>query len=81
MNQTLDTCVCLQIRVLVDALPVQMALSCVVVDKDADEYTRLLGFFFLVLDCTRAADRNFTGLVTVHLSTVQGLATAIRYHH
>ena len=51
-----------------------MALSCVIVDKDADEYTRFAWFLLsFVLDCTRAADRNFTGLVTVHLSTVKEL--------
>ena len=78
----LDAFVFLQVRVLVKALPAQMALSCIVLDKDADEYTRLLCFVFLLfLDCTRAADRNFTSLVTVHLSTVQKLAAAIRYHH
>ena len=64
----------IQVRVLGKAVPLQMALSCVVLDKDSDEYSRLLCFFFLfVLDCTRAADRNFTGLVTVHLSTVKEL--------
>ena len=50
-----------------------MALSCVVLDKDSNEYSRSLCFFFLVLDCTRAADQNYTGLVTVHLSTVKEL--------
>ena len=46
--RTLDAFVFFQVRVLVKALPAQMALSCVVLDKDADEYTRLLGFFFLL---------------------------------
>ena len=50
-----------------------MRLSCVVLDKDSNEYSRSLCFFFLVLDCTRAADQNYTGLVTVHLSTVKEL--------
>ena len=46
--RTLDAFVFFQVRVLVKALPAQMALSCVVLDKDADEYTRLLCFFFLL---------------------------------
>ena len=50
-----------------------MALTCVVLDKDSNEYSLSFCFFFLVLDCTRAADQNYTGLVTVHLSTVKEL--------
>ena len=50
-----------------------MALSCVVLDKGSNEFSLSLVSSFFVLDCTRAADRNFTGLVTVHLSTVKEL--------
>ena len=50
-----------------------MSLTCVVLDKDSDEYSLSFVSSFLFLDCTRAADQNYTGLVTVHLSTVKEL--------
>ena len=42
----LDAFESLQVLVPVKVLPSPMALSCVIVDKEADEYTRLLCFFF-----------------------------------